>query len=355
MQILSTYKVQIDDNINAFCNTLLERTEAEFGPYSREAVETYCSLLARGGKRIRGNLLIAAYTMAGGKNTSLAVNAARIVEMLNANLLIFDDIADRSDKRRGGPTVHRMFEHYHRDAKLYGSSEHFGVAMALHVGLAGTYLVANEINDLDTPDPIKVALSQNLNNATYTTIHGQFNDIANEAVRLVNERQVERTLTWKAAYYTFLQPLQTGLLLAGVKDIDLPAVREYSLHLGLAFQIIDDILGTFGDEAKSGKSAREDIAEGKITLLVSRALQRSNAEQKKALLSALGNKELTDAEYNTVKEIMRESGALSYARDVAAVHAEAATRALDTAPKEWSKEGLAFLHDLAQYVTTRQK
>ncbi len=355
MESLTAYKAKIDDNISAFSKKLLQQTEAEFGPYSREALETYCSLLGRGGKRIRGGLLIAAYKMAGGKDTKLAMDAARVVEMLNANLLIFDDIADSSDMRRGGPTVHRMFERYHRDAKLWGDSPHFGVAMALHVGLAGTYLTATELEQLDIPAAQKAAVTEHFNRAVYTAVQGQFNDIANEAVRLVNERQVERTLTWKSAYYTFLQPLQMGLLLAGVKNVDIPAVREYSLHLGLAFQIIDDILGTFGDEKKSGKSAREDIIEGKITLLVSRALQRGDGDQKKVLLKALGNKKLTDADYTAVKKIMRTTGALDYARDVALVHEQAATRALESAPKEWSKDGVAFLHDLARYVTTRQK
>ena len=353
MNTLGAYKTQINENIEDFVSKLLNQTEQDFGPYSREAIETYCSLLARGGKRIRGSLAIATYKMAGGTDTEMIVNAARIVEMLNANLLIFDDIADLSDKRRGGPTVHRMFEQYHRGAKLYGSSEHFGVAMGLHVGLAGTYLVASELGRLTVADDVKIAASNNLNQAIYTTVHGQFNDIANEAVRLVNEKQVERTLTWKAAYYTLLQPFQLGLILAGSKDANLPAVRDYAMNLGLAFQIIDDILGTFGDDS-TGKSNREDITEGKITLLVSRAIQQGNAEQKKALLAALGNKKLTDAEYENVKEIMRTTGALDYAREIAMTHAQVAVRALDAAPKTWSEDGIHFLRDLALFITSRR-
>jgi len=353
MNILGAYKSQIDINIQAFCDRLLTETEQDFGPYSREAIETYCSLLARGGKRLRGSLTIAAYKMAGGTDDAMIVDAARVVEMLNSNLLIFDDIADLSDKRRGGPTVHRMFEHYHHDAKLYGNSQHFGVAMGLHVGLAGTYLVATELGRLKVADSIKLAATTNLNHAIYTTVHGQFNDIANEAVRLVNQRQVERTLTWKAAYYTLLQPFQFGLLLAGSQDANHPMVRDYAMNLGLAFQIIDDILGTFGDN-ETGKSNREDITEGKITLLVSRAIQQSDADQKKTLLAALGNKKLTDAEYEEVKHIMQATGALDFARETAAVHAEEAVRALDNAPKEWSKDGIAFLRELALFVTSRR-
>jgi geranylgeranyl diphosphate synthase type I len=353
MNTLGAYKSQIDKNIESFCNDLLAQTEHDFGPYSREAIETYCSLLSRGGKRVRGSLTIAAYKMAGGKDEEMIVHAARIVEMLNASLLIFDDIADLSDKRRGGPTVHRMFEQYHRGAKLYGNSQHFGVAMGLHVGLAGTYLVSQELGRLDVADSIKLAATQNLNQAIYTTVHGQFNDIANEAVRLVNEKQVQRTLTWKAAYYTLLQPFQFGLLLAGSPDAHTAPVRDYAMNLGLAFQIIDDILGTFGDES-TGKSTREDIMEGKITLLVSRALQRGTVEQKKQLLAALGNRKLTQDEYHTVKEVLRETGALDYARETATVHAQAAVRALDAAPKAWSAEGMTFLRELAIFVTTRQ-
>ena len=353
MNTLGAYKTQIDKNIETFCDHLLAETEQDFGPYSREAIETYCSLLARGGKRVRGSLAIAAYKMAGGKDDDMIVNAARIVEMLNANLLIFDDIADLSDKRRGGPTVHRMFERYHKGAKLYGNSQHFGVAMGLHVGLAGTYLVAIELARLKVAADIKVAATTNLNHAIYTTVHGQFNDIANEAVRLVNQRQVERTLTWKAAYYTLLQPFQFGLLLAGSKDANHPMVRDYAMNLGLAFQIIDDILGTFGDDA-TGKSNREDIMEGKITLLISGALQKGNAEQKKTLLAALGNKKLTDAEYEEVKQIIRITGARDFAHETAAMHAEQAVRALDRAPKEWTDTGIRFLQELALFVTTRR-
>lgn len=355
MNTISQYKQQIDRNIEQYCSTLLQQTEESFGPYSREAMETYCSLLSRGGKRVRGALTIAAYKMAGGKDDDMIVNAARIVEMLNANLLVFDDIADLSDKRRGGPTVHRMFERYHREAKLYGDDVHFGVAMGLHVGLAGTYLVAIELDKLNVAPQVKLNATNNLNEAILTTIHGQFNDIANEAVRLVNETQVRRTLTWKAAYYTMLQPFQFGLMLAGDKSADSEMVREYTMNLGLAFQIVDDIIGTFGDEDASGKSNQEDIAEGKITVLVSRALQKGDAEQKKTLLAALGNKQLTQQDYEACRSIMRETGALQYARELADVHAKAAVQALADAPDYWTKDGIAYLNELADYVVVRNK
>lgn len=351
---LSTYKKQIDQSIQHYCDRLLQQTEADFGPYSFEAMETYASLLNRGGKRLRGAMVMAAYHMVGGTDNAMIVEAARTVEMLNTNLLIFDDIADTSDKRRGGPTVHKMFETYHREAKLYGDSAHYGAAMAMHVGLAGTYLVEAEIARLKVDEAAKLAAATNMNHAILTAVNGQLNDITNEAVRLVNEKQVERTLTWKSAYYTFLQPLQFGMLLASSEDAKLPLVRDYAMNLGLAFQIIDDIIGTFGEETKSGKSSKDDLAEGKITILVSRALQESTAEQKKTLLAALGNHNMTVEQYESCKQIMRSTGALEYARDLADTHAHLAVKALDQAPERWGEDGINFLHDLATYIISRQ-
>lgn len=355
MNAISTYKQNIDKNIEQYCSTLLSQTEADYGPYSLEAMETYCSLLSRGGKRVRGSMTTAAYKMAGGNDEQMITNAARIVEMLNTNLLVFDDIADLSDKRRGGPTVHRMFEDYHRENKLHGDDVHFGVSMALHVGLAGTYLVSAELDKLNLPEATKQKAIHSLNENVLTTIHGQFNDIANEAVRLVNENQVNRTLTWKAAYYTFLQPVQFGLMLAGDNNADSEVVRNYAINIGLAYQIIDDIIGTFGDEDQSGKSNTDDVKEGKITLLISRALQKGSEEQKKKLLESLGSKDLTEEEFEQCRQILRETGALDYAREQANMRAEEAIEALKDAPESWSKEGLDYFRDMADFVVSRNK
>ena len=348
-----SHKSTIDADLERYCSKLLEEVERDYTNYSFEAIETFCLLLKRGGKRLRGNLSIAAYNMVGGKDEGVAIGAARITEILQTTLLILDDIADLSDLRRGGPTVHKMFEQYHHDAKLYGNSQHYGLSMALNVGLFGSYLVDAEILKFAVPDSIKLAVMQKVGAGMTTTIHGQLNDITNEAVRLINEKQVERTLTWKSAYYTFLQPIQFGMLLAGSKDAELPLVRDYAMNLGLAFQIIDDIIGTFGEEEKSGKSSKDDLKEGKITILVSRALQQGTAEQKKTLLAALGNHKLSIEQYEACKQIMRETGALDYARDLAEMHSSLAIKALDEAPTHWTEDGIAFLHDLATYVTSR--
>ncbi len=98
----------------------------EYGAYSRAAIESFVSILSRGGKRLRGVLTMASYEMLGGKDREMIIKAARAVEMIHAYVLMIDDIADRSDTRRGGPSAHKIMEEYHHANSLKTEDVHFG-------------------------------------------------------------------------------------------------------------------------------------------------------------------------------------------------------------------------------------
>src|SRR5882757_2224696 len=134
---LTEYKQQIDAGIAAYCDSLLRTISADFGPYSREAALAFCSLLQRGGKRVRGALVITSYNMFGGTDHQVALTAARGAEMLHVYMLIIDDVCDRSPMRRGDATVHEFLARYHREHHLHGDAAHFGVSTALAVALVG--------------------------------------------------------------------------------------------------------------------------------------------------------------------------------------------------------------------------
>jgi geranylgeranyl diphosphate synthase type I len=345
---LAKYRQLIDDDISQFAKQTEQETLKKFGANARLQTDAYLSILGRGGKRIRGSLAMAAYEMAGGKDQKLILHAARALEMLHAYILIIDDFQDRSHIRRGGPAAHTLLTRYHKRHELAGDAEHFGASIAINAALNGAHLAQQTLAELDIDPELKIAIINQVNDTMVTTSHGQVNDILNEVVADVSESEIERVLEWKTAHYTFLNPLTVGLMLAGVTNGSLHAIHEYAMHAGKAFQITDDILGTFGSEFESGKSPMDDIREGKRTLIISYALEHTNNENKNFLVQMLGNEKLTPVEFERCKDILMESGALDYAQQSATTHVDKALKSLENVDYDTS-----FLSGLAASLLHR--
>lgn len=350
---LTAYKKLIDEDIESYCKYVEIMTLQQYGASARLVADSYLDILKRGGKRIRGALVMLSYEMSGGKDQAMIIQAARAIEMIHAYLLIMDDIQDRSLVRRGGPTVPVMLAGYHRRHHLAGDSKHFGIAMALNAMGIGNHAAQMILANLDAPENLRLNVISILNRSIIITAHGQTNDIMNEVVASVDEEAVERVLEWKTAHYTFLNPLCVGMVLANADCSATDAITQYAIHAGKAFQISDDILGTFGSEFESGKSPMDDMKEGKRTILSTYALEHSTNGNKNFLLQMLGNKDLTPAEFERCKDIIQQSGALEYAKKRTQDHIEQALAALDHESKHWSPDGVQFLRGLAQYLLTR--
>ncbi len=350
---LLEYKKLIDADIESYTKTVQKSTLQKYGEHSRVAVDAYLEILGRGGKRIRGALAIAGYEMCGGKDEAMIVSAARAVEMIHAYLLIIDDINDRSETRRGGPTAHKLLADYHKKQHYNDDEHHFGESIAMNAALVGNHAAQMELANLIVDPNLLLNAISVLNYGLITTAHGQFNDIFNEVDVDVSEQDVKNVLEWKTAHYTFLNPLTFGMVLAGADCKSTDAVRDYALNAGLAFQISDDVLGTFGAEFESGKSPLDDIREGKRTLLSVYALGHAAEADKNLLSQMLGKSDLTQAEFKRCKEILTDTGALNYAQKEAKKYVEAAQGSLKKEQKLWSKDGVTFLNGLAEYLLTR--
>jgi geranylgeranyl diphosphate synthase, type I len=353
-QKIASYKKRIDADIAAYSKNLHSRTAEQFGLHSAIATTAYTDILSRGGKRIRGGLTMLAYEMFGGTDSTVAIQAARAIEMVQAYLLIVDDIADRSPTRRGGPAAHMLLKNWHEQERLKDDAQHFGESIAVNAAMLGNHAAVALITNLDVADFIKVKALNTLNQNLIVTAHGQFNDIFNEVIESDDTESIENVLVWKTAYYTFVSPLQFGAELAGVTNGKLDTLAEYGLHAGRAFQIGDDIVGTFSDEQQSGKSPHDDIREGKRTLLVAYALKKAEVADAHFLRQCLGNQNLTSAEFDRCKIIIRESGALDYAKKEAQKSAQAAIAVLDTKTDGWDADGVEFLRELVQSFVTRK-
>ena len=350
---LGTYKSLLDEDIDSYSKEIQKHTLKQYGASARLITDAYLDILARGGKRIRGALVMLGYEMSGGKDLKMIVQAARAIEMVHAYLLIMDDIQDRSLTRRGGPTVPVMLAGYHRKHHLAGDSGHFGIAMALNAMGIGNHAAQMVLANLDAPENLRLNVLSILNRSIIVTAHGQTNDIMNEVVASVDQEAVERVLEWKTAHYTFLNPLHVGMVLAGADCAATDAITPYAIHAGKAFQISDDILGTFGSEFESGKSPMDDMREGKRTVLSTFALEHAKDADRNFLIQMLGNLQLTPTEFERSKDIYVAVGALSHAQSRAETHCEQALSALDAEAGRWSPEGIQFLRGLTQYLLTR--
>lgn len=351
---LARYKQAIDADIESYAEYLRSVTGMAYGTQVLETeVEVFLDILARGGKRIRGALVMAGYEMCGGTNQKMIVQAARAIEMLHAYMLIVDDIQDRSVLRRGKPSAHKTIEALHAKRKFKGDAAHAGISIALNAAIAGSHGAQAILANLDADAELRLKAISITNRTMAITAHGQTLDILNELVDKPDMADIERVLEWKTALYTVINPLHVGMVLAGVGCRETDAITPYGFHAGKAFQVTDDILGIFGDEKELGKMPGDDIREGKGTLLMLYALQHAKPADKKFLQRALGNQELTATDFEECQRIIRDSGALAHVRNDATVCLDKALASLDATQDLWDKEGVDFLRGLAYALQNR--
>lgn len=350
---LTDYQELIQNDITKTATRLEADALQHFGDHGRDAIKAYTAILARGGKRLRGALVLVGYQMCGGKNVHDVLPIARAMEMLHAYLLVTDDVFDQSATRRGGPTAHVMLQGQHKSYKWRGDSRHFGESVASCTALIGCHQAMQEITDSPLSDSAKVAILRLVNHAIAVTAYGQVHDIFNEATQRVNEAQVEHTHIWKTAYYSFIGPLQAGAMAAGAPESTLKPLYEYGKHMGLAFQAADDLLGTFGNESQSGKSNADDIRDRKMTLLVAHLRHEATIEQKIAFYDRFTKPTLTDNDIIFCKDLLSQVGAADCVKNLAEKEARLAIDALAGSPANWGSEQLEFLRALASFVTRR--
>jgi geranylgeranyl diphosphate synthase type I len=274
-----------------------------------------------GGKRVRAKFVMLGYRAAGGLDVHVAAQAGAAVELVHAYALLHDDVMDRSDTRRGRPSFHRVLEQCHRASASAGDSHWFGMSAAV---LAGD-LVAAWADDLVADLPVDAATLRR-GRRVFAALRreaaaGQYLDLCGPD----GADGWRRIALLKSARYSVTRPLLFGAALAGPTDERLTAALEaYGDHLGVAYQLRDDVLGMFGDTAEMGKSNLDDVRQGKRTLLVSTAELLGGAERRAELAAALGDPAATPDTVDRVRQIIASSGALAHVEDVIVAERDAA-------------------------------
>jgi geranylgeranyl diphosphate synthase type I len=316
------------------------------------AVESVMDVVECGGKRTRGILACKAYEMFGGTNPDVAATAAAVVEVMHGYLLVFDDVTDCSDTRRGEPAAHVRARSYFTDKGLQGDLHKLGVDASETSALYVQHKAQEVLMDLayvGVPAENLVHASRLLNRGLAQTGRGQLLDMIGASCEALSVEDVLKVAEFKTAYYSFLLPIQLGAALAGASEKDVESFTAYAQSAGLAFQLRDDIVGIFGIEAETGKPNICDIIEGKKTLLMTRTLQRADDAQRNVLFAALGNADLQPDHFAECLAIIRDTGTLDEIEAMVSQYVQRACAALDLVSPSLAGEHVQFLREMAIY------
>jgi len=310
---LKNFKARIDPHVAAYFDTVIAEVEKEDALVA-EALVAAKELALAGGKRLRPAFMYHGYLASGGADEEKILRTSVALELLHLFLLVHDDIIDRDDIRHGIPTLHRKYADIGRKYFPTEDTDHFGMSIAI---IMGDMLMAfgNDIifRSEFPQDRILRALSKLQRVVSYTAI-GQGRDIYMEYKKEASEAEILRMYRNKTARYTVEGPIQLGAILAGASDDAASLWAGYAIPVGVAFQIRDDILGIFGTEAKLGKPVGSDIEEGKLTILVSRALEQGTAADRRELKRILSLGALLSlSDVDRFRSIIRDTGSLRYA------------------------------------------
>lgn len=345
--------------VEAWIDALLTQKEQEaamISPEFQDMVAQARQFIARGGKRMRPQLVTRTYQAFGGSNTEAIARVAASQELFHAFALVHDDIIDRDAIRWGGPNIAGHYLANFLSRMEPANAEHYSSAWALLAG--NLYLdLAFESLTLSGFTPGRILKAQKLMQQTlFKMIGGELTDVA---VSLPGNPEGGQTVDFNRMYeaktsvYSFCTPLRLGAMFAGAGSTLDKQLNEFGYHLGIAFQIRDDLLGVFGDEAKLGKSNLSDIREGKRTLLMFFGLEMASPPQKAKLTAILGKADADKADLATVQTVLRRCGALQKTESLLQSHAGQARDVLLRA--DFPMKLNTFLADLLSRSAYRSK
>jgi geranylgeranyl diphosphate synthase type I len=293
-------------------------------------------LVRSGGKRIRPLFCYWGWRAAGGDHRDEAVRAAASLELLHTFAIVHDDIMDSSEERRGVPTTHVKY----------------GLNVALLVGdlalvLADALFVGSGFAAAETARAFEW-----YSRMRQQVIAGQYLDLELAADAAVTEERARRVAVLKSGRYSVEQPLAIGASLAGASTELLDRIGRFGAPLGEAFQLRDDLLGTFGDRVSVGKPVDSDIREGKRHVLFAKAAARLAGDDRRFLLDKWGaGADLRETEVARLRGLLESSGARAATESLVAALTSDALAALDALGL--APEPHRALADLARSATAR--
>lgn len=282
-----------------------------------------------GGKRIRPAVLLMAARMAG-YSGERAILYGSVLELIHTATLVHDDIIDDSTLRRGRDAVHTRW------------GNHVTV-------LFGDFLYLKSMSMALSQDDL--AIIRLLCDVTLRIVEGEvFQLTKNGAVDLSEEEHLD-IVRWKTAHL-FAGCARIGGMLGPTTREQQEALWDYGLNIGMAFQIIDDLLDFTGEEEALGKPVGGDLREGKLTLPLIHLRDRGGPAAEALLMKVLEARHVTLEEWREIRALMTRARSIEYAQRRASDYVERAKQALCTFPASEARDALLFL---PEYVISRDR
>jgi octaprenyl-diphosphate synthase len=315
----------------------LAAIEQDFARQSASEVEVITDiaryLIAGGGKRIRPLLLLLSAKALGCTSPS-RIRLGAVVEMLHTATLVHDDIIDEADTRRGRPSSNTT----------WGNSK---------CVLAGDWLYMQAFSSALEERNFRVL--ELLISLTQQMVEGELLQMQ-KLGHLINEEEYFDLIFRKTACL-FKVSMQLGAAITPAHGFgdhgEIEAqLGEYGRNLGLAFQIVDDVLDLTAAEDVLGKPVASDLREGKATLAVIHALERGTGADREAIRTVLADRSFDRISHPQILEILHRHGSIDYAMDTACAYGEAARLTIAELPDSDAKRALLWVPG---FVTTRDR
>jgi octaprenyl-diphosphate synthase len=277
-----------------------------------------------GGKRLRPVLVLLSALANGYSNGKDHIKIAAIIEFIHTATLLHDDVVDVSALRRGRETAN----------EIWGNAPSVLVGDFLY---SRAFQMLVEISDMNIMSVFA--------DATNVISEGEVQQMAHAGNSDLDESTYEEVIFRKTAKL-FEAGMECGAILAGTQK---QAMKDYGKHLGMAFQIADDVLDLQGDVSITGKNIGDDLSEGKMTLPMIHARDHSSPEQKEIIRTAISSK--SSENFDQILKIVSETGGVDYSLNRAREHSIIALEALEGLPESKYKQ---VLSELATFAVSRE-
>jgi len=318
MKQLHTFSQTFNSDLAAFIEERMQFcTSLTKDPIFLVAIEQTKQLILGAGKRIRPynahmGFCVGKGGMDNARYTEAVKNYLLAIELFHVFCLIHDDIIDKSVLRRGVPTIHAVIYEKYTKEKRVGDMYHAATSHAILMGDIVFSWIMMLLQPSQISEPQKHAVEY-FNTMVHEVNIGQMIDLDITTLENVTKEKIYEKMKMKTAFYTFVRPLHIGYALAGGKDTKtIQDLSVFGNHLGIAFQIQDDILDVYATKKESGKVLCKDLQEGQHTLLT-QYINEQGSEEQKNMLEGLFRKEVQDEDIHVVQEFFTKTGAYDYA------------------------------------------